>query len=310
MNVPTVRYTGPLRRFVSEKLWRFFQAKYAPNGGRGCLYHPTYYNFHGLPNAKVVLTVHDFTHERCPHFFPKDETPELKRKAFERADALICISESTKNDLLDLYGCKDGCKVKTIYHGYNDLSSLSNPNRLSPSAPYPYFLFVGPRLAYKNFDCLVNAFASSPNLKKDFGVVCFGGADFSKTEMKQLDNLGITDKVTHYSGGDDALAALYKNAIALVFPSFYEGFGFPLLEAMKCDCPVVAGNTSSVPEVVADAALLFNPTSSEDLAEQLCRVAYDDEARQRLMKSGRQRCALFSWERCLEETLKLYEGLL
>jgi hypothetical protein len=108
LNVPVVRHTGFLRNLINKELWRLFQAKCAPGGGRGCLYHPTYYNFEGLLNAKVVLTVHDFTHERYPHLFPKDETPKLKRKAFERADSLICISESTKNGLLDLYGLPVG----------------------------------------------------------------------------------------------------------------------------------------------------------------------------------------------------------
>ncbi|MDR1622629.1 MAG: glycosyltransferase family 4 protein [Synergistaceae bacterium] len=308
LNVPSVRYTGRLRNFVNKRLWGYFQAKHAPEGGRKCLYHPTYYDFYGLPNAKVALTVHDFTHERYPRLFPKDETPKLKQKAFGRADALICISESTKNDLLDLYGCREGCKVKTIHHGYNDLSSLSKPHMSLP--PAPYFLFVGPRHSYKNFDCLVNAFASSSDLKKDFGVVCFGGADFSKEETKQFDKLGVTHKIVRYEGGDDVLATLYKNAVALVSPSLYEGFGFPLLEAMSCGCPVVASNTSSFPEVAGNAALLFTPTSRDELADQLYRIAYNDDVREHMIKSGRQRCTLFSWDRCIEETFELYKELL
>ncbi|MDR2175310.1 MAG: glycosyltransferase family 4 protein [Synergistaceae bacterium] len=315
LNVPAVRYTGFLRNFINRKLWKFFQAKHAPGGGKGCLYHPTYYNFDGydafdgLPNARIAVTVHDFTHERYPHLFRKgEETPKVKQKAIERADALICVSESTKNDLLDLYGHQYGPKIRTIYHGYNDLSALSKPGMPLPSAPY--FLFVGPRHSYKNFDCLAKAFASSPALKKDFAVVCFGGADFSKKEKERFADLGVAGKMLLYKGGDDVLAVLYKNAAALVFPSFYEGFGFPLLEAMKCGCPVVAGNSSSVPEVAGDAALLFNPESAEDLADQLCRVAYDSEIRDRMIKLGRQHCALFSWDRCLEETLRLYRELL
>jgi glycosyltransferase involved in cell wall biosynthesis len=261
-----------------------------------------------LPRAKVALTVYDFTHERYPHLFPKDRTQAWKRKAFKRADALICISESTKNDLLDLYDLRDGCKVETIHLGYNDLSSLSDSNISLPSVPY--FLFVGPRYSYKNFDCLLNAFALSPNLKKNFNVVCFGGSVFSKKEKEQFNKLQVADKIIRYEGGDDILATLYKNATALAFPSFYEGFGFPLLEAMDYGCPVVASNTSSIPEVVGDAALLFTPTSSEELVVQLSRIVYDDELRKRMMQLGQQRCALFSWNRCVEETLSLYKELL
>ncbi|MDR1378904.1 MAG: glycosyltransferase family 4 protein [Synergistaceae bacterium] len=310
LNVPVVRYTGRLRNFINKELWKFFQAKYAREareGGRNCLYHPTYYDFRGLPRAKAALTVHDFTHERYSSLFPKDRTFEMKKKAFERADALICISESTKNDLLDLYGFRDSCKVKIIHHGYNDLSSLSNSDMSLPSTPY--FLFVGPRHSYKNFDRLLNAFALSPDLRKDFRVVCFGGSVFSNKEKEQFDKLGIADKFMRYEGGDDILAVLYKNATALAFPSLYEGFGFPLLEAMSCGCPVVASDTSSIPEVVGDAALLFSPTSSEELAAQLCRVAYNSEIRKHVIQLGRERCALFSWDRCVEETFRFYEEL-
>ncbi|MCL2010039.1 MAG: glycosyltransferase family 4 protein [Synergistaceae bacterium] len=291
-------------------MWRFFQAKFAsPEGGAGSVYHPTYYNFSSTAHSKVVFTVHDFTHERYPLLFTKsDKTPELKREAFERADALICVSESTKNDLLNFYELKPKCLVKTIYHGYNDLSSFSTLDKPLPA--YPYFLFVGPRHKYKNFGCLLEAFSLSSSLKKDFGIVCFGGTAFSDTEKKRFAELGIADRVARFEGGDDMLAALYKNAAALVFPSLYEGFGIPVLEAMSCDCPVIAGDTSSIPEVAGDAALLFNPASAENLADQLKKVAFDGELRTNMIESGRRRRSLFSWDRCAKETLALYKELL
>jgi glycosyltransferase involved in cell wall biosynthesis len=306
--VPDIPWTGRLRRVVNEGGWKLFQAKFAPEGGKGSVYHPTYYDFSGLPRGKVVFTVHDFTHERYPRLFSKrDRTPKLKRGAFKRADALICVSESTKNDLLNFYDLKGGPQVRTIHHGYNDLSSLGKPGALLPGRPF--FLFVGPRHQYKNFGCLIDAFAASPQLKKDFMIACFGGAAFSKEELTRFESLGIAGKVVCFQGGDDALSALYKKATALAFPSLYEGFGFPLLEAMSCGCPVVAGNTSSVPEVVGDAALLFSPTSPEDLAACLGRVAFESGLANRMAELGRQRCRLFSWDRCLEETLAFYREI-
>jgi glycosyltransferase involved in cell wall biosynthesis len=307
--VPPIRYAGILRRFLNRKGWRLFQAKFAHEGGKGSIYHPTYYDFEGLPRSKVVFTVHDFTHERYSSFFSsKDQTPRMKREAFKRADALICVSESTKNDLLDLYELDAASRIEVVHHGYNDLSSLSRHDILLPGRPF--FLFVGPRHSYKNFDCLVKAFASSSELKKDFMLVCFGGAAFSREESNQFQSMGIMDKIIRFEGGDDVLATLYKNAAALAYPSFYEGFGIPLLEAMSCGCPVIAGNTSSIPEVAGDAALLFAPASADELAGQLRRIVFESGLRARMTELGRHRCALFSWNRCLEQTLELYKELL
>jgi len=304
LEVPPVYKTGPARRFVNEIMWRLFQAKFAPKGGLGSIYHPTYYKFSGMPRAKVVFTVYDLIHER---FNSKDKTIMLKQKAFERADTLICISDSTKNDLLNLYPSIK-CNTKTIYLGYNDMSLLAKCDDRLPA--YPYFLFVGPRYSYKNFECLLEAFTLSPSLKKDFGIVCFGGTAFSDKEKKRFAELGIAYGVTRFGGSDDILASLYKNAVAFVYPSLYEGFGIPPLEAMSCDCPVIASNTSSIPEVVGDAALLFTPTSAENLANELHKIAFDRNIRTQLIESGQKRRSLFSWNRCAEETLALYKELL
>ncbi|MDR2522325.1 MAG: glycosyltransferase family 4 protein [Synergistaceae bacterium] len=301
--------TGRAIRLLNGVMWRFFQAKFAPAGGKGAVYHPTYYDFSGLPKAKVVFTVHDFTHERFPRLFPKgDKTPALKRRAFlSRADALICVSESTKNDLLNFYGPDIKCPVKAIHHGCNDLSALPAPPLSLPD--YPYFLFVGPRHEYKNFERLLTALASSADLKNNFGVACFGGTRFSTAEKQCFAEFGLAGKIAYYEGGDGALSVLYKNALALVFPSFYEGFGFPILEAMSCGCPVVASGASSIPEVTGESALLFEPSSAEDLAEQLRKVAFKDDVRTRLIELGKRRCTLFSWNRCLKETLEFYRSL-
>jgi glycosyltransferase involved in cell wall biosynthesis len=304
-----IPHAGRLWRFVNEGGWRLFQAHFAHEGGKGSIYHPTYYNFSGMPHAKTIFTVYDFTHERYSHLFStRDKTSKLKQKAFERADAFICISESTKNDLLSLYNIDITRNIKTIYLGYNNLSALSKSNISLPERPF--FLFVGPRPAYKNFKCLVKAFASSLVLKKDFMLACFGGAVFSREELSQFEDLGVSDKIVRFEGGDDVLATLYKNAIALVFPSFYEGFGMPLLEAMSCGCPVIASNTSSLPEVAGNAALLFAPTSTEELTEQLHRIVFESGLRTRMIELGKRRCSLFSWDRCLEKTLELYKTLL
>ncbi len=282
--------------------------KTSPAEGEGSIYHPTYYNFSGLPKATTVFTVYDFAHERFPSLFAGDKTPVLKRKAFERADALICISESTKKDLLELYRVDSECRIRVIHLGYSDLTVLPEIPIQLPEKPY--FLFVGPRHTYKNFECIVKAFALRPELKKDFCLVCFGGAPFSSKESNLLAGFGLADHVIRFSGGDEILGALYKHAAALVYPSLYEGFGMPIPEAMNCGCPVIAGNTGSIPEVAGDAALLFDPRSPEALAEALIAVAHDEQLKMKLILEGRRRCRCFSWDRCAGETLSLYRALL
>ena len=260
---PYVGRTGPLRQCLNRAGWFFFQTKIAYDGGKGSVYHPTYYSFSGMSRAKTVFTVYDFTHERYPHLFrTNDKTPALKRKAFERADVLICISESTKNDLSSLFTSLK-CDIKTIHLGYNDLSPLVKSN--IPLPDYPYFLFVGPRHEYKNFGCLLEAFALSPSLKKDFGIVCFGGTIFSEKEKKRFSELGVADRVVRFEGGDNALAALYKNALALVFPSLYEGQGIVVLEARYLKLPIIVSNYSVVESVCVPNGQLVIGMTEDDI---------------------------------------------
>ena len=304
--VPAIPRTGRARQFLNRLLWKKFQFHLSSTDDR--IYHPTYYNYYGTAKAKTVFTVYDFTHERYPHFFPGDGTPDLKRKAFERADALICISESTKKDLLNLYSVRDSCEIKVVHLGYSDFEKQSVAGSITLPLR-PYFLFVGPRHAYKNFTCLVEAFALSTVLKKESMLVCFGGAPFTSSEMAFFDQLGISDKVVRYPGDDGALGTLYKNAIALVYPSFYEGFGIPILEAMSCGCPVIASNNSSIPEVAGDAALFFDPASKESLINAMSRIASDTNLRDVMKASGVLRCRTFSWDRCAKETFAFYKEL-
>jgi glycosyltransferase involved in cell wall biosynthesis len=293
------------RKFLTDRAWARFQANIPP--GDDLIYHPTYYDFYETHIKKRVFTVYDFTHERCPEFFVGDPVPEAKKKAFDSASGLICISESTKNDLIELYDPDPSCKIKTIHLGFNDLSQIQAPGGVIPDAPY--ILFVGGRYSYKNFNSLVEAYAISPDLQKDFNLVCLGHS-FLRRERAFFEERGISGKVIAISGGDDILGALYKNARMFVFPSLYEGFGLPLLEAMSCGCPVVAGNSSSFPEVAGNAAVLCDPSSPEALAEAIRKVAYGDDFRKTLISAGYERCKLYSWDRCARETYDFYKEVL
>jgi glycosyltransferase involved in cell wall biosynthesis len=175
----------------------------------------------------------------------------------------------------------------------------------------PFLLYVGYRGGYKNFAALLRAYARSPLLRREFLVVCFGGGRFKERELRQISEQNVQrDNVRYLSGSDDLLAALYAAAAALVYPSLYEGFGMPPLEAMSMGCPVVCSNASSLPEVVGEAAEFFDPLREDDLVAAIERVVTSDERRQALVASGRDKCAMFSWQRCVEETMAIYENRL
>lgn len=270
--------------------------------------HETYYA--PRPNfgkkRPVVVTIHDFVHEHYPALFKKtDNSIELKRRAIHRADHLICISENTKNDLERFYPNLKK-PVSVIYHGLQSPLLLDNP---STNQQKPFVLYVGSRMAYKNFTVLLNAFAQSDALKSRFDLLAFGGGPFSESEKSQINALGLTSLVKQTNGSDIELAKAYRLAAALVYPSLYEGFGFPPLEAMSYNCPVIASNASCLPEVLADGACFFNPLEAEDLVGCVLKIVDDDSFRGQLIAKGSQRAALFTWRVAATQTQQVYRSL-
>ena len=275
------------------------------------IFHETYYAKDRIAPAKVktVLTVYDMTYERLTNFFPsKQKISRNKEYAVKRANHIICISESTKNDLIDILNINPD-KISVIYLGYTK-KTARHKNKLN-IGDKPYILYVGQRVAYKNFSRLLQAYASSPRLQKDFKLVCFGADRFSNDEISQIKELNLKpEDVVHLKGDDDILNHLYSNASIFVFPSLYEGFGIPLLEAMSFKCPVVCSNTSSLPEVAGDAADYFDPCNLEEMISSIESVVFSTEKKNHLIERGLERIKLFSWEKCAEETLKVYSSLL
>lgn len=294
---------GKVSRFAGRLLERRTTARLQPD-----VIHETY--FWGSPlrhaGALKVLTVYDMIHERfADRFDANDPTPEAKRQAVVRADHVICISHSTKRDLLELLPVAES-KVSVIHLA----SSLVPPIDAVPTTGAPYLLYVGDRWTYKNFLQLVEAVGASPRLR-EFRIVCFGGGALSAAEWAAVDAAGIArDRVEQRHGDDTLLARLYAGAFCLVYPSLYEGFGIPPLEAMQCNCPVVCSNTSSIPEVVGDAAETFDPTEPGALRVALEKLVSSDARREQLRTLGRARRQPFTWQACADETLALYRRLL
>lgn len=278
--------------------------------------HQTYYcEFTPPKKSRIVVTVHDMTHELFPEKWSRyDRTPVYKKAAAERADHVICVSQSTKRDLMRICGVPEE-KISVIYIGFARLPSKQDPAiAATPSlgqSQGPYILYVGNRGGYKNFDGFVRAFGASSFLRENFRLVAFGGGRFTADEHSLMEEYKI--RYDHVGSGstdnDDTLAEAYRNAAMLIYPSLYEGFGLPPLEAMSLGCPVVASNAGPIPEVSGDAADLFDPHDIEAIRHAMERVATDSAVRNSLIAKGYRRAELFSWERCAEQTAQVYRNI-
>lgn len=274
------------------------------------IFHETYYsNLDYCPrSAKRIITVFDMIHEKFSDLSPgRKETRQAKAYAVKRADHIICISENTKRDLVELLKVSEK-KVSVVYLGYSFLEKTRKKLLVREKR---YILYVGKRSGYKNFTRLLRVYARSEMLRENFLLVCFGGGRFSSYERIFMKELGISlNRVLHFSGGDDVLAGLYGGAAVFVYPSVYEGFGIPILEAMSLGCPVVCSNSSSLPEVTGEAAELFDPIDETKMRIAIERVVSSPERSQLLVDRGYERIKQFSWERCAQDTLDVYNKVL
>jgi glycosyltransferase involved in cell wall biosynthesis len=300
---------SPARRLLVRANQAFARAWLARHGAD--LVHETYYSAvrTAPPGPPAVLTVFDMIHEKFPGYAPRTaRIARLKRAAIRRADHLICISENTRRDLLELYDV-DPARASVVRLGFSQ--PAAGEEGLPRPHAEPYLLFVGTRGGYKDFAVLLRAYAASPLLQRELVLACFGDAPFSAAELQGIDELGIPrERVRHAVGGDDLLAAHYRHAALFVYPSRYEGFGMPPLEAMARDCPVVCTNTSSLPEVAGEAARLFEPGDAIGLRAAIEAVLGSSAEASVLRTKGRARARGFSWEICAQQTRAVYERVL
>ena len=272
------------------------------------VFHPTYYDVYFLPyiqNKPFVLTVYDMIHEIYPEYFNlADQTSKQKRELAQRAAKIIAISECTKRDLINLFGIPEQ-KIKVIH--------LANSEGLNPATAQPpqglpkkYLLFVGSRSEYKNFYFFINSITSLLEADCALHVVCVG-SPFNRNEKTFFAHLGLTARVHAYSVSDSELGVLYTQAQAFVFPSLYEGFGLPVLEAFAAKCPVVCSSSGSLPEVGERAALYFQPKDGASIRTAIRKVMSEDETRMELIERGTERLASLSWDRTAHLTGDVYQ---
>lgn len=275
------------------------------------IFHPTYYDPYFLDyigNIPFILTVYDMTHEKFPDMFHlSDPTSKNKKLLADRASRIIAISESTKQDIIDILGI-EASKIDVVYLG-NSMQPFTSP-ALVEGVSFKYILFVGSRTDYKNFNRFVKAVSLLLQDDTDLHVICAGGGVFQEDEKKIFFELNVNEKIHQYNVDDKTLSQLYKQALLFVFPSMYEGFGIPVLEAFACSCPLACSNTSSLPEVAGDAAAYFDPMDEESILEAIIEVINNSKLRKKMVQDGQERLKMFSWKKTAQETKKVYESIL
>ncbi len=275
------------------------------------LFHPTYYNAYFLNFIKTkpfVVTVYDMIHEKFSDMFSvHDNTSKNKKLLCEKASKIIAISKSTKKDLVEILKINPS-KIEVVYLG-NSLM-VDNNAKLNIKMPSKYILFVGSRGGYKNFIKFIKSIAKILIEENRLSVICIGGGKFSDNEMLLLNKLKINGRIFQYDLNDNSLALFYKNAELFVFPSLYEGFGIPILEAFACECPVVCSNTSSLPEIATDGAEYFDPYDKNSIYTAVKTVLNNKKKKKTLIKNGSNRLKCFSWKKTAEQTKRIYQMIL
>ena len=266
------------------------------------LTEPHYYNY-GWKSAckgkKIVITVHDLIPDMV---WNVEWMRPYRRKVLERADAIIAVSNYTKDKIVEVYGVSPD-KITVVYHGHLEYINQVG-EQLFPGKRY--VLYVGNRNSYKNFPFFVKAISPMLREYKDLFLVCTGPA-FANEEQSLFETLGISDKVIHHFADDCQMQSLYSNAEAFVYPSLVEGFGIPILDAFAAKCPVVVSNCSCFPEIAKDAALYFEKEDEGGLRYALQSLMTDGNLRTLMIERGAERVKSFSWQKCSEETVAVYK---
>lgn len=303
-------FAFPSNYRLRRRLYQFVNHQYSWNAIKNSdydIFHPTYYNPYFLKTVKrrnkpFVLTIHDMTFERYPQdVLIYDRTIPHKKCLIAEADHIIAVSENTKRDIIELLGTDPG-KISVVHHGYRPVVDAA------PQMFDRYILYVGERKGYKNFFPWLSALRPLLMTYNTLKVVCTGNA-FSSSETEILGKWGIADRVLHISANDSQLASLYRHAICFVFPSHYEGFGIPILEAFSNGCPVCLSNASCFPEVAGDAALYFNPNDAASMQDALRELITSDTLRNELSTKGYERIKEFSLDKMVQKTCDVYRKL-
>ena len=299
-------------RELASLSWRLFRLDLD-------LYHATHYVLPAVVPTRVVVTIHDIIHLLYPEFLPSRlaflYAQRMIRRSLVKGDRVISVSQNTKRDLIEHFGI-EGRKVEVIYNGVSEsfrrrlTTDEMDRWRRDLGLPRRYLLFVGNvTKKHKNLDRVVQAYARAVH-EKDFDapLVCVGGRDSGTFKIRQrAEQEGVGDRI-HLMGhvADEALPAIYQGASLFLYPTLYEGFGLPVIEAMASGVAVVTSNSSALAEIARGYADLVDPLDVEAMAQAILHCMTDDDHRQALAKLGRRRAEEFRWDLTARRTRELY----
>ena len=276
------------------------------------IYHQTYYDAKNTLTSRAlgyknVVTVFDLISELFPDKKKKLSKPRInnKRWSIKLAKRIISISHSSANDLFNIYRVPRN-KVETIHLASSNLSQTENK---VVALPESFFLYVGKREGYKNYSVVLRAIAKSARDGFEINLVTFGGGELEKTTQKMISELNISEKITIFRDDEIQLARLYQKATALIYPSQYEGFGLPILEAMSLKCPVVASDIPSTREIGQDFVTYFNYSDYHELSRILNNFQTGLVPSEAARVAAASHGANFSWARTAMQTHSLYTSL-
>jgi glycosyltransferase involved in cell wall biosynthesis len=279
------------------------------------LHGPVYACFNSM-KGKSIVTIHDLIFLRMPENV-SPEWIEFASKnteyAIKKADVIIAVSEFSKREIMDVYKVSDD-RIRVIYNGvgeeYFPRTQGIDEVKIKHGIRGKYILFVGAIEPRKNLLALIRAFNDLRQIiREEYRLVVIGVKRYGSEEiLKKIEQLRLGSDII-FTGvvSREDLPLLYSGAELFVFPSIYEGFGMPVIEAMACGTPVIASNLTSIPEVAGDAALLIDPRDAGEIAEAIQAVLSDNRLKDRLSHKGEERARLFSWERNARETMALYK---
>ncbi len=266
------------------------------------LLHPTYFDPYFLEYIKkpYIVTVHDLIAFKEQKVHQKKRQMARMTQVINNSQRIISVSEHTKQDLVNILNVSPE-KIDVVHHGFNPFNLKNNTNHYGR-----YILYVGARLNYKNFKILSKAFRELSIKDNDLKLICVG-SPFSKEELEELERLKIRGKTVAIGVNENKLNQLYANALTFVYPSQYEGFGMPILEAFANNCPVCLSNSSSLPEIAGNAGNYFDPCDLDSVLYSIKKVIYEPEFSGRMIEAGNKRLSNFSWQKCADETLNSYK---